>query len=256
VIPLSLRMLLRAPNRRTQPFFAVALAVAFVTLSGCRVSGYDQESVNPHANHQKWEDPNFQIIPIQSINYTTSDIRGIFLLSPSQTDIDGAALGTGGPAMPSEARRWVMAGGGANLAWDRRWPAPKKFKIWWERVYDPALERRAGPYAKGGGLYDPYDPYVTRETRPGIAWCEYEVEFKERFMEPFGSAYPSRVRDQLVLYFFPDGTVEGHLEFPADTDVRRIDISKRDSMRVLRDKPCLKEVPNPFFGKTRPLSIQ
>jgi hypothetical protein len=104
-------------------------------------------------------------------------------------------------------------------------------------------------------MYDPYDPYITKQTRPGSAWCEGEVEIKETYNEPYGPPFPYRTRNKLILYFYPNGTVQGHLDYGVDSDIKIADITKRDELPTLKGRACIKEVPNPFYGKKRPISI-
>jgi hypothetical protein len=235
--------------------FCAMLMVAALSASGCGQNKTEQEGYGP-GETEKWENPNFKVIGVGSYNYTDYDIYGVYLLPLDKNDIDFAATGIGRRATPAHAARWDGGyGGNAGLAWDLRWKSPKKFKVWWERIVDMDLYRKSGPYAKGGGLHDPYDPYTTKQTRPGLAWCEYEIEVKEKFGEAFGPPFPRRYRDQMVLYFFPDGTVEGHLEFAADSEIKKVDIAKRNELPVLKDRACLKEITNPYFGKKRPISI-
>jgi hypothetical protein len=235
--------------------FSIGALLLALALSGCVQNKAEREGYGP-GETEKWQDPNFKIIGVGSYNYTDYDIYGVYLLPPGKQDIDFAATGIGRRATRMGATRWDGgAGGTANLAWDLRWTSPKKFKVWWERVVDMDLYRRSGSYRKDGGMHDPYDPYTTKQTRPGLAWCEYELEVKEKFGEPFGPPYPQRYRDEMILYFLPDGTVQGHLEFAVDSEIQRVDIAKRDELPKLKDRPCLKEVANPFYGKKRPISI-
>lgn len=227
---------------RTLSATLLVAAVAF----GCGQSKTEQEGYGP-GETQKWNNPNFRIIGVGSYNYTDYDIYGVYLLPPDKNDIDFAATAIGRSATPANATQWDGGyGGNAGLAWDLRWKSPKKFKVWWLRVVNKQVFDAPGSR---------YDGYTNRATEPGAAWCEYEVEVREKFGESFGPPYPRRYRDQLVLYFFPDGTVEGHLEFPADSDIKKVDIAKRNELAKLQDRPCLKEVANPFFGKKRRLSI-
>ena len=227
-------------------------------LTGCKSSDaerIEKEGIAP-GEVNKWGDPNFRIISVGAFNYTDYDIYGVFVMPAEKNDIDFAAESHGQRATRRDESRWEGGlGSSPALAWDLRWRAPKKFKVWWHRVTDLALYEKSGPFPKGGGMFDPYDPYTIKGSRPGMAWCEGEIEIREKFGEPFGEPYPGRKRDQLVLYFYPDGTVQGHLEFAADSDIKLVDIAKRDQLPNLKARACLKEVDNPFFGKKRPLRI-
>jgi hypothetical protein len=106
---------------------------------------------------------------------------------------------------------------------------------------------------------DPFEPHTSKQTRPGSAWCEYEVEIRETYGERYGvGPYPNMVRNELFLHFYPDGTVEAHLgiEFNGDVPVIwRTDIAKRDQLPVLKDRACLREVANPVYGKPKPIDM-
>jgi hypothetical protein len=225
---------------------SVMTLAAALALSGCSQNKVEREGYGP-GETEKWEDPNFRIIAVGAYNYTDYDIGTVFLLPPDKKDIDYAASTSGGRATESNASKWEGGvEGRPALAWDLRWKSPKKFKIWWFRVVDKAAFV---------GDKSNYDIYTNPSSGAGGAWCEYEFEVEEKFGEPFGPPYPQRYRDQMVLYFFPDGTVQGHLEFAVDSDIQLVDIAKRNELAKLKDRPCLKEVPNPFYGKKRPVSI-
>jgi hypothetical protein len=232
------------------------LCVLSMLLAGCKGGGENERDSIAPGEVEKWNDPNFSILTINSFNYTDDDIFGLYVLPTDKNDIAYAARGSVGTAIPRGANHWEGGGSGPALAWDRRWSAPRKFKVWWKRVFDQSLYNRSGPYPQGGGMFDPFDPYTTKQARPGSAWCEAEVEIKEQFGQPFGSPYPNLVRDKFVLYFYPDGTVQGHLEFSFNSDISLVEIAERDQLPVLKGRPCLnKEVPNPLYGKRRPISI-
>ncbi len=89
-----------------------------------------------------------------------------------------------------------------------------------------------------------YDPYTHRETQPGMAWCEGEITVTR-----------PPVKDKsggIVLHFFPDGRVEGDMDFDVDGPDPKVALSKRDAQRKLADRACLKEIPNPFYGRKKP----
>jgi hypothetical protein len=97
-----------------------------------------------------------------------------------------------------------------------------------------------------------YDIYTNPKAQPGTAWCESEVEIKETYNELYGQPYPERKRNDLYLYFYPNGTVQGHLEYGIDSEIKIADIAKRDELPTLKGRACIKEVPNPYYGKPRP----
>jgi hypothetical protein len=240
--------------------FLVAISLL---LSGCQktVEMASKEEGIGTGNRATWNDPNFEIITVGVYNYTDSDIYGLFILPLDKNDIKYAGEAAGSSGTPLGAASWSGSSNGPVLAWDLHWKAPHKFKIWWERIVDPALYKKSTGYPKDGGMYDPYDPYITKQTRPGSAWCEGEVEIKEEFVPFRHDATPSQtmLRDEMMLYFYPDGTVKGHLlesgRTADETPVEPVDITKRDELPTLKGRACIKEVPNPFYGKKRPISI-
>jgi hypothetical protein len=140
----------------------------------------------------------------------------------------------------------VDGSGRAALAWDLRWKAPHKFKIWWLHVFDMTLAKATDKK---------YDSYTNPKAQPGTAWCEGEVEIKEEFI-PLRSDTQTMIRKNMTLYFYPDGIVKGHLleygRTADETPVEPVDITKRDELPALKGRACIKEVPNPYYGKPRP----
>lgn len=239
-------------------FILLVLAIGMAAfLWGCDADKTGQTAAKSPID--SFGNPNFGVISVGTYNYTTNQILGVYILQQNKNDIDNAGSTSGRPATQFGAQKWSGSGGsGANLAWDKRWESPYKFKIWWEHVFDKDLDSKSGPYPKGGGMFDPYDPYTTKQTRPGTAWCEYEVKIKETYKEPYGDPFPGRFRDKLNLYFYPDGTVQGHLLMGGeenDKDFKGEDIANRNQLSVLKGKPCIKEVSNPLYGKPKPITI-
>jgi hypothetical protein len=214
----------------------VSLLLSCVLLVGCKKAAPD-ESLAP-GELAKWNDSNVDIISVGAYNYTDYDIYDVFLLPPDKSDLSFAASGHGARAIPRDEDRWALGGAsGANLAWDYRWTTPRKFKVWWFRIVDK------NAYSASGGNYD---KYTMKETRPGAAWCEGEIDVARGPTKGMGS--------DLILHFYPDGRVEGDVEIVTGP-VARVDIRKRDELPVLTDRPCLKEVPNPYFGKKKPIQM-
>jgi hypothetical protein len=194
-------------------------------------------------NLATWNDPNFEIITVGAYNYTDYDIYDIYLLPLDKNDIKYAGSRSGVQATQRSEKVWNASSSGPALAWDLRWKAPHKFKIWWLRSFDKKLEKESD---------NNYDMYTNPKAQPGSAWCESEVEIKETYNELYGQPYPERKRNELDLYFYPNGTVQGHLEYGIDSEIKIADITKRDELPTLKGRACIKEVPNPYYGKPRP----
>lgn len=125
----------------------------------------------------------------------------------------------------------------------------KRYKIWWQRVVDPVAYAAANHY----------DAYTTRATQPGTAWCEAIVTLNKP-LPP--------IPGHFVLHFYPDGRVEGDVSAlkhdpsrdptysPLDNaEEPRHTERDRPTLKTLRGAPCIKEVPNPYFGTKRPVRM-
>jgi hypothetical protein len=85
----------------------------------------------------------------------------------------------------------------------------------------------------------PYDQYTSKATRPGLAWCEGFIILTHP---------PSRIEEAYIaLHFFPDGRVESDINGEP-----KVDIAKRHELPTLLNKVCIKQIPNPFYGKKNP----
>ena len=213
------------------------MALTIVLISACRQDRHESESIAP-GEIEKWNDPNLEIIGIGAYNYTDHDIYDVFILPPDKNDIAFAAAGSGGRTAPRNAEQWRLNGAASpNLAWDYRWTTPKKFKVWWFRVVD--MKR----YAAVGRAYD---RFTMKATMPGTAWCEGEIVIAHA---------PVRHHDDnMLLHFYPDGHVEGDV-VDIEGDASRVDFNKRNDLPRLEDRPCLKEVSNPYFGKKKQIEM-
>ncbi|MCA8281619.1 DUF3304 domain-containing protein [Burkholderia cepacia] len=213
------------------------LAVMVFSTAACSKTSGDaeKESLAP-GEANKWSDPNYDVITAGSFNYTDYDIYGVYLLPPDKNSLDDAASADGASATPRNATRWTGGGGQRpSLAWDLRWTTPRKFKVWWERVVDKRALEASSP---------DYDEYTHRETRPGMAWCEGEITITRSPVKGKSGG--------IVLHFFPDGHVEGDMNFQVDGPDPKVAISMRDEQRKLTGRACLKEIPNPFYGRKKP----
>nr|WP_249183571.1 DUF3304 domain-containing protein [Burkholderia ambifaria] len=210
--------------------------MVFSTAACSKTTGDAEKNSLAPGEVNKWNDPNYDIITVGSFNYTDYDIYGVYLLPPDRNSLDDAASADGARATPRSAKYWSGGGGSrASLAWDFRWKTPKTFKVWWERVVDKrAMEASSANY----------DPYTHRETQPGMAWCEGEITVTR-----------PPVKDKsggIVLHFFPDGRVEGDMDFGADGPDPKVALAKRDEQRKLTGRACVKEISNPFYGRKKP----
>ncbi|RZI83378.1 MAG: DUF3304 domain-containing protein [Rubrivivax sp.] len=217
-------------------FFGLILLLAtLLGLGGCTREIDEQDA--SIAGIDKISDPYFDVISTASYNYTTYDIYDVFVLPPDKNDLKFAAPGHGNWALRKDQKKWELNGGGASLAWDPKWTLPKKFKIWWLRVVDKAIFTSSGPA---------YDKYTTKEARAGSAWCEGEILVQHG---------PRRNRKSyLIVHFFPDGHIEGDVDYSGEV-VSRVDVTKRFELPVLRERACLKQIENPYFGKPKPIDM-
>lgn len=215
----------------------LSLLVAAALMVGCKRTDAADDSLGP-GESAKWNDSNFDVLGVGVYNYTDYGIYDLFLLPPDKNDLEFAAQASGGQPVRRGKDKWALEGAsGANLAWDYRWTTPRKFKVWWFRIVDKEANHAAG---------GKYDKYTMKETQPGSAWCEGEIEITRGPVKGKG--------EDLILHFYPDGHIEGAFE-QVTGPVSRVDIKKRDELPVLKDRPCLKEIPNPYFGKKRPIQM-
>jgi len=225
----------RKTMSRTKHRWITLLSVLTFFAAGCSQAENDSESLGPGTT-AKWNDSNYEVITAGSYNYTDYDIYRVYLLPPDRNNLDDAASVDGARATPHTHSSWSGGKGSrASLAWDFRWKTPKRFKVWWERVVDkPAMEATPADY----------DEYTHRETRPGMAWCEGEITVTRP---------PVKGKDgNVLLHFFPDGRVEGDMDFSLDRAPTKVKISQRDDQRKLTGRACLKEIPNPIYGRKKP----
>lgn len=219
-------------------FGAIVIAVVgWAAVQEYKARKADDDSLAP-GDIRKWEDPNYEIIPAGLINYTDYGIGPVYLLPPDKNDIDDGIFVDSVSATQPGAERWT---GGSNgrptIAWDFRWRLPKKFKVWWFRIVDAKAAQSA---------LESYDKYTMRETRPGGAWCAGEI---------IVHAHPPKDKSSsLLLYFYPDGHVEGDIDLVLGIK-EGPGIDKRDALPRLEGQACLQEIPNPFYGKKKPRSF-
>jgi hypothetical protein len=180
----------------------------------------------------KFGDPNYEIVKVAIFNYTRSDIYDVYLSNPGPTDIDRASGVMGSPAAEDGGGDWQDIGIMSTLAWDWRWQTPKHFNLIWLSIVDQQAYESKGDY----------NPYRSKETAPGSAWCQLDITF---------DVPPDRSKGNLyLLHFFPDGHV-----ITSRVDQIPVPIAEfkdRASLPVLKGYPCLHTVPNPKFGKQEP----
>lgn len=211
----------------------LSILVCFV--AGCGKASNESASLAPDAV-DKWNGPNHEVITAGSYNYADYDIYRVYLLAPDKDNLDDAASVDGARATPRTQDYWSGGKGSrASLAWDFRWKTPKKFKVWWERVVDKRAMEASSPN---------YDEYTHRETQPGMAWCEGEITITRP---------PIKDTDgNVLLHFFPDGRVDGDMDSSLGRAPTKVGFSRRDDQPKLTGRACLKEIPNPFYGRRKP----
>lgn len=220
---------------RTKHRWITLLSVLAFFAAGCSKAESGSESLGT-GETAKWNDPNYEIIKAGSYNYSDYDIYRVYLLPPNQGNLDDAASVDGARATPRTQNYWSGGKGSRpSLAWDFRWKTPKKFKVWWERVVDKRAMEASSPN---------YDEYTHRETQPGMAWCEGEITITRP---------PIKDKDgNVLLHFFPDGRVAGDMDFSLGRAPTKVELSRRDDQPKLTDRACVKEIPNPFYGRKKP----
>ena len=235
-----------APQGRVEPekhrmnrhaFSRMSMALAIALIGACSQDRHEDAGIGAGAV-KKWNDPDVEILGIGAYNYTDHDIYDVFILPPDKNDIKFAAATSGGRTVTRTADKWRLDGASSpDLVWDFRWSTPKRFKVWWFRIVDMKT------YSASAGHYD---QYTTKATWPGAAWCEGEIVVAHA---------PVRHHDDsMLLHFYPDGHVEGDV-LDIEGDASHVDFNKRLDLPVLKERPCLKEVPNPYFGKKKPVAM-
>ncbi|WP_165973895.1 hypothetical protein [Paucimonas lemoignei] len=132
--------------------------------------------------------------------------------------------------------RWGGSASGYDFTWDKTWKTPKQFKVWWQRIVDP------DEYAK-----NKIDArYLIKETERGTAWCEAIITINNPLPEEPG---------YFILHFYPDGHVDAYISELKELEAEQPKVKFEDRMKlsVLREKPCLKEIPNPYYGLPKPV---
>ncbi len=213
----------------------IALVIAVLMLNtACSRANPEAESFGTGAS-SKWRDPNYDIITAGSYNYTDYDIFNVTLLPPSSNSLDDAAYADGASAtLPTDTDWSGGSGHQPSIAWDMRWKTPKTFKVWWQRIVDPQASKAS----------EGYDRYTHREANPGTAWCEGEITVtRPPIKDKFGG---------LMLHFFPDGRVEGDIDQSVEGPAPKVPFSQRGQLPKLTGRACLKEIPNPYYGRKKP----
>jgi hypothetical protein len=170
-------------------------------------------------------------------SYFDYDIYGVYLL-PAEKNSLSDAMAAPSLAPSQDPDKWGAAESGNSFFWDRNWATPKRFKVWWFRVVNPELFHSE--------KNNRYDPYTTKETWPGAAWCEAVITVDKP---------PPIQPGHFILHFYPDGHVESYISALKEEDAERMRFTTadREKLPVLNGKPCLKEIANPFFGMKKPI---
>lgn len=177
----------------------------------------------------------YKTMGILTHSYLDFDFYGAYLL-PANAKVLGEGIPIPSVQPTREPEKWGGSQANGRFTWDSRWPATMQFKIWWERVVNP-------PQPSGT-----YDKYTEKRSAPGTVWCE-------SLLTIYGPA--PRDPRYLILHFYPDGHIEGEITKAGDLNSQapRFIASNPPSLPSLRDRPCIKEIPNPYFGTARPIQI-
>lgn len=191
----------------------------------------DMETLGPRKYGNRLHNDRYKTMSVATYNYTDHDIYGVFILPEDKSNLDYATNARGSPAAPIKKKDWDWRAQEDAISWDYRWKTPKRFKIWWERMVDKELYQANTA---------PYDEYTSKATQPGLAWCEGFITLNRP---------PSRIEHAyIVLHFFPDGSVEGDINGEP-----RVQISKHHELPKLINRACIKQIPNPFYGRKKPV---
>ena len=232
--------------------FAVVLLAAFATACSERITN---SAIPPgHGSSLIKDKVRYTAVSsmiISYVNYPIFDVR--LLLSEDRRTAFRDAIILPSVFPDNATGNWVTKrvsnGMGGDIAWDRTWPVTKSYRIWWNRVVDPVAFASANSY----------DRYTSQRSQPGTVWCEAIVVLNKPL-----PAIPGH----FVLHFYSDGHVEAdisaqHHDPSRDPPYRLLDTaeSPRNSQREVRSlkglegRPCIKEIPNPYFGEVRPIKI-
>lgn len=217
--------------------FAAAILV-FPALSGCK-NKYEGRLLSSIDDQEVYADKTgrYKSMSFLTQSYLDYTILHITVLPVEKNGIQyGVTAPAINPALYKE--HWGGSLSGDDLSWDTRWKTPKKFKVWWQKIFD---EKK---YSQS--RLD--DRYVIKEAEPGTAWCEAIVTIDKPL--PLEPGY-------FILHFYPDGHVEAYISGLKELEAEkpRIKYEERMKLPVLHGKSCLKEIPNPYYGMPRPIKI-
>ena len=225
--------------RNTNDLLVIATAILFfAVLSGCKdkhegrlLSAIDDEEVYDDKTGR------YKSMSFFVNSYFDYSILSIKILPIDKSGLEysinaPAILGniySLNPDLSPNPRLGTSSGG--DFVWDRKWVTPKQFKVWWQRMVDFNL------YAQSSS----YDDYKEQRTKPGTAWCEATITINKPLPNEPG---------YFVLNFYPDGHVDAYISELKDleAEIPRVKFEDRLKLPILKDKPCLKGIGNPYFG--------
>jgi hypothetical protein len=216
----------------------LAATLFFGMLSGCK-DNYEGRLLSAIDDKQVYDDKTgrYQSISFLTQSYLDYDTYETFVLPIDKSEL-AYAIHAPGVQPTQNAKNWGGTRAGNDFVWDRHWKTPIRFKVWWERVVDMEIFEKSGPY----------DKYTSKNAAPGTAWCEAIITIEKPIPKEPG---------YFVLHFYPDGHVESYISELKELEAEepRVKFEDRLKLPVLKGKPCLKEISNPYFGLPRPIPM-
>ena len=241
---------------RQRPLFSPIFGVFLLSVLATACSEWNTNSAIPPGHGSSLIKDKARYTAVSSmivsyVDYPIFDVR--LLLSEDQSTAFRDAIILPSVFPDNATANWVTKrasdGMGGDIAWDRTWPITKTYRIWWNRVVDPVAFASVNSY----------DRYTSRRSQPGTAWCEAIVVLNKPL-----PAIPGH----FVLHFYPDGHIEAdisamHHDPSRDPPYRLLDTAESPrnaqhevrSLQGLKGRPCIKEIPNPYFGEVRPIKM-
>jgi hypothetical protein len=214
-------------------FLISVLSIASI-LVGCK-DRYEGRLLNPDDTKLHSDKKRFKSLNLHTISYLDKRVYGAYIL-PAEKNQLAYSINIPSIYIYQTQEDWGYGANGNDFYWDRKWKTPKQFKVWWFLEVDAELFKKNNKY----------DDRTNKETQPGAAWCEAIITINEP---------PSWDDEEFAFTFYPDGHVEAEIrKFIKDQKLKsKYTFATNHLLPVLKDKPCLHEIPNPFYGLKKPI---